>query len=108
MEPLTLLRQAVLAILTPAATARYPMPNVQEKLVQDTEQNRFLVVRTGWYQAVNYYSIIQDVEVRDGMVLIHQNNTEHDLEAELVARGVPVEKIVLATVAPEERQLLAS
>lgn len=108
MESLTLLRQAVLRALTPSPTARYPMPEVQEQLVQDVQQNRFLVVRTGWHQGTNYYAVIQDVELRGDVVFIHQNNTEHDLEAELTAAGVAADRIVVATAAPEHRQRLAS
>lgn len=108
MESLALLRQAILQVLTPTSGARYPMAEVREMLVQDTSQNRFLVVRTGWHHGVNYYALIQDVEIQDGAVIIHQNNTEHDLEEELLAAGVPAGKVVLDTIAPEQRQLLAS
>lgn len=109
MEPLTLSpQQAILQVLTPAVTARYPMPEVQEALVQNAAQTRFMVVRTGWHQGVNYYAVIQDVEVRENLVIIHQNNTEYDLEEELLAAGIAPTQLVVATVAPEQRQRLAS
>jgi hypothetical protein len=71
-------------------------------------RHRFLVVRTGWHDGQNFYAAIQDVEVRDEIVWIHRNNTEHDLLEELIEAGVEADKIVLTTVAPEYRQWVAS
>ena len=103
METLTTLQQAVLQVLALPATAAYPMPNVRETLIRDDEHGRFLVVRNGWHQGTDYYAVIQDVEVRDGQIIINQNNTEHDLAEELYAAGVAPGCVVLATVAPEQR-----
>lgn len=108
MESLTSWQQAIRIVLALPPTAAYPMPGLREELLEDTVHRRFLVVRSGWYEGQNFYAVIQDVEVRDGCVWIHRNNTEHDLVEELVDAGIAADKIVLATVAPEQRRLLAS
>jgi hypothetical protein len=46
--------------------------------------------------------------VRNEIVWIHRNNTEHDLVEELVEAGVEADKIVVATIAPEYQQRGAS
>ena len=104
MESLATWPQAIRAVLTLPPTAAYPMPKLCEELVENAAHDRFLVVRTGWYGGKNFYAVIQDVELRDGRVWIHRNNTEHDLVEELVEAGVAADKIVLATVAPELRE----
>jgi len=104
METLATWRQAIRTVLTLPPTAAYPMPDLREDLLEDATHNRFLVVRTGWYNGQNFYSVIQDVELRDNYVWIHRNNTEHDVVEELIEAGVAADKIVLATVAPEQRQ----
>ncbi|UYZ64619.1 element excision factor XisI family protein [Hymenobacter weizhouensis] len=103
MEPLATWQQAIRSVLTLPPTAAYAVPELREVLLEDVTHNRFLVVRTGWFNGQNFYAVIQDVELRDGYVWIHRNNTEHDLSEELTEAGIAAEKIVLATLAPEQR-----
>ena len=60
------------------------MPELREEFLEDKVNNRFLVIRTGWYNGQNFYAVIQDVEIRDEYIWIHRNNTEHDLVEERV------------------------
>ena len=103
METLERYRQAVLTVLTPAPGSRYVYDEIEETVVADTAKERYLLVRTGWHEGENFYSVIMDVHLAGGKVIVHQNNTEYELVEELVAEGVAEADIVLAYVAPEYR-----
>ena len=68
----------IVAAITPPASAAYLNPAVQEQVIVSKDESRFLVIRTGWDADENMYGVIQDVEIKDGVVLIHCDNTEDD------------------------------
>lgn len=92
----------ILATITPPATGGYLNPAVQERVIESGDHSRFLVIRTGWDDGQDTYAVIQDVELRDGLVLIHRNNTEDDLPQELVEAGIPASAIVKAYLSPAQ------
>lgn len=108
METLANYHKAVLAALTPSSTGGYLHKEVQEKLIVDEERGQYLVMRTGWHNGKNYYGVIQHVEIMNGQVWIHTNNTEHYLEEELVLEGVAREDIIWASISPEDRAEFSS
>ena len=72
----------------------YSIGNLKHTVIKSEDQNRFLVVRTGWYQGKNYYGIMQDIELQDGKVLIHKNGADEELAEELEEAGVPANAII--------------
>lgn len=108
METLDTYRQAILAAITPPPMGGYLHKEIQETLLADRENERYIVVRTGWHNGKNYYSVIQHVEIVRGQVVIHVNNTDHELEDELVEEGVRRDDIVSAYLAPEQRKSTSS
>ncbi len=103
METLDTYRRAVLAVITPSPTGGYLHKEIQETLIVDREADQYLVVRTGWRNGKNYYSVIQHVQISGGQVVIHVNNTDYELKDELVAEGIRRDDIVAADLAPEHR-----
>lgn len=81
----------------------YSIGDLKETVVQGADQNRFLVVRTGWAEGQNFYALLQDIELRDGRVLIHQDNQEDDVAEDLVDAGIAADTIVKTYLNPEER-----
>lgn len=96
------IRKIVLDAITFPAGG-YLTDAVTETVVQSNEQTRFLVIRTGWENGENAYGIIQDIELKDNTVLIHQDNTDYDLADDLIQAGIPASFIVKTYVAPENR-----
>ena len=78
--------------------------NLKETFIQSIDQNRFIVILAGWTGGKNVYAVIQDVEIKDGFILIHQDNTEDDLAEDFEDAGIPAEAIVKTYISPEERK----
>ena len=71
------------------------MEELVETVVQSNNLNRFLVIRTGWFKGINYYALIQDVEIlKDKAVVIYADNTDTDLANDLVKAGIPAHKVI--------------
>lgn len=97
------IRRLVLEAITPSPTGGYFTDAIKHILVQAGDQNRFLVMRTGWFQGENYYGVMQDVELTEGIVLIHRDGAEEELADDLVAAGIPADSIIKTYLAPEQR-----
>ena len=93
MESLAKLREKVEQVFKTQITSCL-MDELEETVIQSADLNRFLVVRTGWHNGTNHHVLIQDVEIRkDKTVVIYADNTDTDLEADLIMAGVPPHKI---------------
>lgn len=81
----------------------YAQRELSRSVIQSADNNRFLVIRVGWVQGENRYAVIQDIEIKDGVVFIHQDNQEEPLKEELIEAGIPASAIIEAFMAPEKR-----
>ena len=80
---------------------------VKNELVESADQNRFLVICSGWRQDKNEYMLVYDVQVReDGLVIIHADRTDNDLADYLIDGGIP-QLLVVKGYAPDTLGLLA-
>ena len=73
-------------------------------LVFDDERKHYLAVRVGWFHQKSVYLSLVHLDICDGMVIIQANNTEDLIDEELVALGIPRERICLGVLPPEVRQ----
>ena len=96
------IRQIILDAIT-FPEGGYLNPDIRESIIQSSDQNRFLVIRTGWDKGENTYAVIQDIELREGFILIHRDNTEDDLADSLREAGIAASYIIKAYVNPAER-----
>lgn len=94
MEPLAKLREKVKQVLEGQITG-YLMDELKETVIQSADLNRFVVIRTGWFRGTDRYALIQDVEIRkDRTVVIYADNTDTDLENDLIEAGISPHKIM--------------
>ena len=98
------IRQAVLAALASPAGG-YAIGNLKHTLVQSDDHNRFMVVRTGWFRDKDYYGVMQDVELRDGQVIINRDSPEESLVEALLEAGVESSTIIRAYAPAEAHSL---
>ena len=98
---------AVRDILTRVAAylKRIPKPGVETNLVEDPEQQIFLLQRLGWDTGKRVNNVVILARVRDGKIWIEDDNTDLCFADELVRAGVPREDIVLGFQPPERRHL---
>lgn len=78
--------------------------NIEVETIFDVEQDRYQIVQMGWHHDRRVYHCVMHIDIRNGKIWIMHNTTEHELELELMERGVPKSEIVLGLHPPELRQ----
>ncbi len=71
------------------------------ELLFDDERQRYMVVRVGWQQHQRIHFCLVHIDICDDMVVIQANNTEDELDKELVELGISQEKICLGLLPPD-------
>jgi hypothetical protein len=64
-----------------------------------------MAMRIGWQNQKRIHLCLIHIDVRDGLVIIQANNTEDEIDAELVEEGIPLEKICLGWLPPNAQTL---
>lgn len=107
METLSVYRAAVRKVLEAYAAYAYgaSADNIQAELIFDEAQDHYEVMRFGWEGPRRVHGAVLHVDIRDGKVWIQHDGTEDSIAEELVAAGVPRDKIVLAYKSPDLRLL---
>lgn len=77
---------------------------VQVELVLDRERDRYLLIETGWQNGYRIYGILLHIDIIDNKLWIQHDGTEEGIAVELVAAGIPKEKIVLGFRTLEQRK----
>jgi hypothetical protein len=98
MDSLTLDRdrQIIESILLEYTTIPYAYGDIQTEAVFDRQRDRYLLVNTGWDLGHRVHGCLVHVDLIDGKFWIQRDGTEHGIAKELVAAGVPKDRIVLA------------
>ena len=86
------------------AAQTYPSEKNRTIFSFDRDNGQFVLLREGWdgYRR-NHFAWIH-IETRDGKLWIHRDGTEHGIANDLLAAGVPQERIVLAFRHPARRE----
>ena len=64
--------------------------------VFDRDTDRYLLVEVGWENGYRIYGSLLHIDIVGGKLWIQQDGTEDGIAGELVAAGVPKDRIVLA------------
>lgn len=72
----------------------------------DDVQMRYLVLRVGWNNQQRIHFCLVHIDIKDDMIVIQANNTEDMLDDELIALGVPHEKIYPGILPPNIQEQL--
>lgn len=87
------------------ASIRSAVGEIETEVIVDEAQGHFELMRTGWINGRRVHGSLIHIDIRDGKIWIQHDGTEDGVANELVALGVPKEKIVLAFKSPELRKL---
>jgi hypothetical protein len=99
-------RQIIKRILSDFAAVPFPKEaNVECKTVFDESSDCYLVIMHGWRDVKRLHGALIDVEIKDGKVWIQLDGTEEGIADELMAAGIPKDKIVLGFKSPQSRKL---
>jgi hypothetical protein len=72
--------------------------------IMDYTHDRYLLVTEGWDDYWRIYSVLAHLDIIDGKFWIQADNTEEGIATELVAAGVPKDRIILGFKSPERRK----
>jgi hypothetical protein len=77
---------------------------LENRIVADKERNAYVLISFGWRNDESYTHLLCfHIEIKNGKVWIHENNTEAMIADELMEKGVAREDIVLGFLEPESR-----
>lgn len=105
MDPIAHYREALMSALRPWEQRARPPTPVRFETIFDRERDRYLVVAVGWDGPHHVDSTLIHVDIVDGKLWIQHDQTEDGIAPELVAAGVPRDRIVLAFKSPARRAL---
>lgn len=77
--------------------------DTQVEKVFDETQDHYELMYSGWNGDYRIHGSVLHVDIRDGKVLIQHDGTEEGIAEELVEKGIPRDKIVLALKHPSIR-----
>lgn len=78
---------------------------VQIELVFDKLRDRYLLIEAGWENGRRIYGTLLHIDIINGKIWIQQDGTEAGIANELVALGVPKDRIVLGFKSLQRRQI---
>ena len=83
-------------ILREYAAITHSHSDINRRVVIDSERSQFFLVIEGWDSDRRIHGFLIHVEIRDGKVWVQRDGTEDGITDELLAAGIPKDKIVLA------------
>jgi hypothetical protein len=99
-------RQVIKKMLAELAAIPFPeVVNLKARTVFDESADTYLVLAEGWKDVKRLHGCMAHVEINDGKIWIQQDGTEYGLANELVAVGIPKDRIVLGFKSPQTRAI---
>ncbi len=80
--------------------------NAKYEPIFDTEHDRYQVLLNGWTDLKRSFAIVAQIDIRDNLIWVQQDNTELELAKQLMDHGIPKERIVLGFHAPYKREFM--
>ncbi|MBR8839961.1 MAG: XisI protein [Stigonema ocellatum SAG 48.90 = DSM 106950] len=96
MDTLDFYRNTIERVLREHASIPYKYGQIDQHVIIDSERNHFLLVNVGWNDIERIHGFIVHVQIIDGKIWIQRDGIEDGITGELVAAGIPKNKIVLA------------
>jgi hypothetical protein len=103
MDSLEVYRQIIERTLTEYASVPYAHGDIQTEPVFDRDRDRYLLVNVGWQDDERVHGALVHIEIIDNKIWIQRDGTEHGIANDLVAAGIPRDRIVLGFRAPDLR-----
>ena len=105
MDTISKYQQITEKIIGDYAQLRYSYSQIERKTGFDREKNHYLLMILGVEGHKMVHGCIVHLEIKDDKIWIHRDGTEDGMAGELLAAGVPKDKIVLGFYTPEKREI---
>ena len=104
MDYLENARQTIENILTDYARIPYRYGEIKHEIIINRQNDSYLLMTVGWSGQKRIHYCLLHLDIIEGKIWIQRDGTEDGIANELVAAGIPKDKIVLAFHPPEVRQ----
>ncbi len=104
MAPVDHYRDIIRQVIGEYATSVPSVGDVQIETIFDPSNDHFELIYSGWNGSTRIHGSVLHVDVRGEKVWIQHDGTEEGIAEELVRRGIPRDRIVLAFRPPEVRR----
>ena len=103
MDTLESYRQIIYKILHEYFQIPYSYGDLQRRLIVSEDRTNYLLLTLGWQQNKRVHGCLVHIEIINDKIWIHRDGTEDGIANDLVAAGIPKDKIVLGFHPPEIR-----
>lgn len=108
MEKIRKYQKAILKVLNKYAAIKSPfMPDVANKVIADTKNHYYQLVRMGWYQDKHVHYAVFHFDIVDDKVWIQQNRTDVKIDKNLIEAGIAPKDIVSGMLHPKLQKMAA-
>ena len=100
-------RPLIEKILSDYAAIPYSSGEIEREVVFDREHDRYLLMLTGWDMGKRVHGALIHIDFIDGKIWIQRDGTEYGIAYELIAAGVPKDRVVPGFRSLARRRALA-
>jgi hypothetical protein len=94
MERIKKYQKAILGLLAYYAAIKSPfMPDVENKVISDTKNHEYQLIRMGWHEGKHVHYTVFHFSLLDNQVWVHENRTDLNIDQELIDIGVAAKDI---------------
>ncbi|OYD95478.1 XisI protein [Nostoc sp. 'Peltigera membranacea cyanobiont' 210A] len=104
MDTLETYQKIIEDVLNEYIKIPYSNRQLETKLIIDSTATNYIVMTLGWQGEERVHGCIIHIEIIDRKIWIQRDGTEYGIANELVAAGIPKDKIVLAFHPEDVRQ----
>ncbi|MEH2227866.1 XisI protein [Nostoc sp.] len=104
MDTLETYQKIIEDVLNEYIKIPYSNRQLETKLIIDRTATNYIVMTLGWQGEERVHGCIIHIEIIDRKIWIQRDGTEYGIANELVAAGIPKDKIVLAFHPEDVRQ----
>ncbi|MEH1948684.1 MAG: XisI protein [Nostoc sp.] len=104
MDTLETYQKIIEDVLNEYIKIPYSNRQLETKLIIDSTATNYIVMTLGWQGEERVHGCIIHIEIINGKIWIQRDGTEYGIANELVAAGIPKDKIVLAFHPEDVRQ----
>lgn len=105
MDPVSDYRRILRDLIREYADVRAATGEVEFEAIIDERHDHYELMCSGWNGGIRVHGAVIHLDIRDGKVWIQFDGTDAAIAEELVARGIPKDRIVLAFQPAELRPL---
>jgi len=106
MEKIKKYQKAILNLLEEYAAIKSPfMPDVENKVIADTKNHQYQLIRIGWYKDRHVHYTVFHFDIINGKVWIQENRTDVKVDEALIDAGVLPKDIMSGLQHPTMQRL---